>query len=106
MKIDNIKNFINGWFIGDFDPSILKTKDFEIGIKFFKKNQKPDVHFHKIATEYNYIIKGEVIINNKKLKEKDMFILYPNEIVNAKFLKNCQFLVIKVPSIKGDKYKI
>ena len=27
MKIEKLKNMTKGWFIGDFDPSILKTKD-------------------------------------------------------------------------------
>ena len=24
---------IKGWFVGDFEPSVYKTNDFEVGIK-------------------------------------------------------------------------
>lgn len=26
-----------GWFVGDFEPSILKTKNCEVGVKSYKK---------------------------------------------------------------------
>ena len=33
MENNNLNNFIKGWFIGDFKPTILNTSDFEIAIK-------------------------------------------------------------------------
>lgn len=33
MKKYKIKNFINSWFIGNFKPTLLDTKDFEIVVK-------------------------------------------------------------------------
>ena len=33
MKKDNLKNFIKGWFIGDFNPTLLLTENFEVAIK-------------------------------------------------------------------------
>ena len=38
MKIDSLNNMLNGWVIGDFDPSVFKTNAFEFAIKKYKKN--------------------------------------------------------------------
>ena len=38
MKKFKFENFIRGWLIGNFEPSILKTKEIEVGIKHYKKS--------------------------------------------------------------------
>ena len=30
MEIHKIKDMIGGWFVGDFEPTAYKTKDFEV----------------------------------------------------------------------------
>ena len=37
MNIYNIQNYKGGWFIGDFEPTVFKTKDFEVCFKTHKK---------------------------------------------------------------------
>ena len=37
MKKSKIDSFTKGWFIGDFKPTLLWTKDFEAAMKFYKK---------------------------------------------------------------------
>jgi hypothetical protein len=97
--------FWHGWFIGDF-PSIFKTKDFEVAVMRFKKGTKPDRHFHKIATEYNVIIYGKIKIKNNTFYKDDIFIFKPNEISDVEFLSDTCLVVIKIPSVKNDKYQI
>ena len=104
MKILKIEDYIGGWFIGNFTPSVLKTKLFEVCYKKHKKNEKWPKHYHKIATEYNYLISGKMRLANKTLKKGDIFIIYPNEIADPVFLQNFEVLVVKIPSKKGDKY--
>jgi len=106
MKVLKIKNYKGGWFIGDFKPSILKTDQFEVCYKFHPKGEKWPKHYHKIATEYNYLIRGRMKIKRKILKKGDIFIIYPNEIVDPVFMEDCEVLIVKTPSIKGDKYNI
>jgi hypothetical protein len=43
-----------GWFIGDFEPSIYKTKKFKIGVKTHTKGEVMDTHNNKISNEKNY----------------------------------------------------
>ena len=62
MKIAKLKNMKKGWFIGDFNPSVLKTKDFEVGVVFREKGLQEKPHYHAKATEYNLVISGSFSI--------------------------------------------
>ena len=93
-----------GWFIGNFEPSAYKTKDFEVGFTKHKKNASWDKHYHKKATELTLIIKGKLKINNDVYSVGDIFIVYPNEIVDPTFLEDVEFIVVKIPSDVNDRY--
>lgn len=93
-----------GWIVGDFEPSILRTKAFEVGILSHKKGEMWEEHHHKIATEYNVLIAGKMTLNNTMISEGDIFIIYPNESAVPEFIEDCVVVCMKVPSIIGDKY--
>ena len=43
-----IKNSdLRGWFVGNFEPNLIKRDDIEVGIKEISKGTMPDYHFHK-----------------------------------------------------------
>lgn len=100
------ENFTGGWFIGDFNPSAYKTKDFEVCYKIHEQYEKWPIHYHKIATEINYLMKGKMMIQGKQLNAGDVFIIEPNEIADPIFQERCEIIVVKVPSVKDDKYTI
>ena len=104
MDIFKIKDMKGGWFVGDFEPAAYKTKEFEVGVKTHPKGEKWDTHYHKVATEINYLIKGKMILKETELNSGDIFILYPNEIADPDFLEECTIVTVKTPSIIGDKY--
>ena len=58
MKLLDIEEMKGGWFVGDFDPSAYKTKDFEVGYKFHRKGEPWEKHYHEKCTEINLLIKG------------------------------------------------
>ena len=95
MDILKGKDMIGGWFVGDFEPSAYNPQG-EIW----------DNHYHKIATEINYLIRGKMNLSGTTLEEGDIFILQPGEIAIPEFLTDCELVVVKTPSIKGDKYII
>ena len=103
MKKYNIDNFKGGWFIGDFNPSLIKTKDFEIAIKYYKSGDEDDEHVHLLADEYTVIVKGQVIMNGEIFEEKDIIFIEKGEYVKFKVLKDTINVVIKIPSVIGDK---
>jgi len=98
MKIDRIENMKGGWFIGDFEPSVYKTKDFEVSYKVHYKGEKWDFHYHTEVTEINYLVKGQLIIQNTILNAGDIFTLEPYEISDPEFVTDCELVVIKTPS--------
>jgi len=103
MKILKYKNFTKGWLVGNFKPSILKTKKLEVGIAYHLKGEPTINHYHTRSTEYNLIINGSMMVNKKKLKKGDIFIYKKNEISNCKFLSDTSLLVLRTPSAPGDK---
>ena len=53
MKIDNLNNMKKGWFIGDFEPSILKTNNVEVAVKHYLRDEEESAHYHKVSKEIN-----------------------------------------------------
>jgi len=106
MKIEKIDNMWRGWFIGNFEPSVLKTKSFEVGMLIHKKGEVWPKHYHLISTEYNLLIDGSMTICGELITPGTIFILEPNEIADPIFHEDCRVLCVKVPSIPGDKYGV
>lgn len=104
MKVGKLSDTYRGWVIGDFDPSLLRTKEFEVGILKHPKGEKWPAHYHKIATEYNVLISGSMRLCDVELNEGDTFILEPYEIADPTFHTDCTIVCIKVPSNTNDKY--
>ena len=106
MIFDKILKFTKGWFIGDFEPSILKTNLFEVGLLTRYKGQDDPPHYHAIATEYNVVVSGSMTINGNFLEKGDVFIIEKNETTKSIFHEDTTLLVVKVPSVPSDKYEV
>ena len=99
-----MKDMTGGWFIGDFEPTSFKTKDFEVCYKHHKKGEKWDVHYHKKSTEINYLVEGRMRLQDIEISSGDIFILKPYEIADPEFLEDCKLVIVKTPSCTNDKY--
>lgn len=106
MIVSNLKNMFRGWFVGNFEPSIYKTDQFEVGVLFHPKGEKWPKHFHKKAVEINVLISGKMVLNGEKLTPGNIFLIEKNEIVEPEFLEDCTIVCVKSPSIPGDKYEV
>lgn len=106
MKKFELNNMTRGWFVGDFEPTSFKTKDCEAGFKKYKAGDKEAKHLHKIATELTLITSGVVIMNGIKYKEGDIIVMEPGEATDFEAVTDSTNVVIKVPSVKGDKYPV
>lgn len=98
MKIDRIENMWNGWFVGDFEPNVYRTKDFEVGCRVHLKQEDHDAHYHTEVREINYIVRGKMRIQGEVLGKGDIFILEPYEISDAEFLEETEIVCVKTPS--------
>jgi len=104
MKKHNLDDMVGGWFIGHFEPTILKTDDFEVAVKIYKKGDYEENHFHKIATEYTLIMDGEVIMSGENYSSGDIVVIKPNESTDFRALTDVKTVVVKTPSVANDKY--
>jgi len=105
MKTYKIQDFYRGWFIGNFEPSLIKTENFEVGLLTHKKGEQWPKHYHIVSTEYNLLVFGSMIIRETRIEPGEIFILEPYEIADPEFLEDCVVLCVKVPSLPGDKYE-
>ena len=97
----NIRDFIGGWFVGDFIPTIHSTKDFEIGIKSYKKGDTEPTHKHNVVTEISIVINGKVKMK-EVMNEGDICVLR-QEFCPFEALEDSVMVVVKIPSIPDDK---
>lgn len=104
MKIYDLKNYTNGWFVGDFDPTIQKTNNFEVAIKKYKKGDTEKSHYHKVAIEITVIVLGKVTMNNVVYHTDDIIFISPGESTDFVCLEDTITCVVKSPSIKQDKF--
>jgi quercetin dioxygenase-like cupin family protein len=104
MKKYHLDQMIKGWFVGDFEPTAFKTKDVEVCFGTHKKGERPRPHFHKIAPEITYVIRGKVQVNGQVFEQGDIFVIDPMEVSTPIILEDSEVIVVKVPSLPEDKY--
>lgn len=104
MEIYSLESMKNGWFIGDFEPTLFQTSGFEVAIKKYKKGDYEKSHKHAIATEFTVIISGTVKMNENIFNSNTVIKILPGEYTDFLVLQDAITLVVKVPSVKNDKF--
>jgi len=106
MKVKKLNDMTRGWFIGDFEPSVLKTQDFEVAIMKHAKGEVWQKHYHKLATEYNVLLSGKMKVCDTELHTGDIFIIEPYEVADPIFHEDCTIICVKVPGKTKDKFLV
>ena len=104
MRRYNLKDSgARGWFIGDFDSAVYRTKDFEVT---YQKNPRSQTasHIHKLVHEITLVIIGSQICNGEIFKAGDICVLEPGDISQIEYLEETEVVTIKIPSIPSDKH--
>jgi quercetin dioxygenase-like cupin family protein len=104
MELFNLKNFIGGWFIGNFEPSIIKTKKFEVAIKYYLSTDKEPRHLHKLSQEITIVVMGKIKMNSKTYCAGDIIVIEKNESTDFECIEDAITCVVKTPSSINDKY--
>ena len=104
MRKYKIEDFVRGWMVGDFEPNIFRTKDFEFMVRYYKKGDFEEKHIHKVADEVTVVVFGEFEMNGEVLRRGDVVHLAPGEPSDFKCLEDGATAVVKRPSAIGDKY--
>ena len=107
MEIEqySLDDMIKGWFVGNFEPSLFKTNDVEVGVKKYRAGDHESSHFHKIATEFTVIISGIVEMNGIQYVENDILKITPGVSTNFKAITDVVTVVVKLPGANNDKYE-
>lgn len=106
MTVNKLSEFIKGWVVGNFEPSLFQTDEFEVAVKNYKAGDYEESHFHNIATEWTIICKGKVEMNGKEFIEGDVITIQPGEATDFKVIEDTITTVIKIPCVSGDKYLV
>ena len=105
MKTARLKDMTRGWFVGDFEPTLLKTTDVEVAVKEYKKGDYEQKHYHKVATEITVIISGKVRMNGLEYSAGDIIVMDPGEATDFECLEDdTKTVVVKYPGMGNDKY--
>ncbi len=104
VHVEDLKEMIGGWFVGNFNPSVLQSKEFEVAVKRYQAGDCEERHCHKLATEITLIISGEVRMNDVTYQADDIVILEPGDWTDFTALTDAVNVVVKTPSLTDDKY--
>lgn len=104
MKKNHLEEFVRGWFVGGFDPALIKTTDVEVAVQRIEKGTIEAEHCHKIATEITVIVKGKARMGALFLDEGDIVTIEPGEYTDFEALEDTMTVVVKYPGALNDKY--
>ena len=104
MKSGKLQDMVKGWFVGDFEPSLLKTGACEVAVKSYKAGDSEELHHHKVATEVTLILSGRVRMCGREWGEGDIVVLAPGEATDFVALTDAVNVVVKTPGATNDKY--
>ena len=104
MKIYKINDMIKGWFVGNFDPTLIKTNEVEVAVKKYKAGDSEETHYHKIATEITVVVSGRIRMNGKEYVAGDIIVMEPGEATDFEALEDTSCTVVKYPGANNDKY--
>jgi quercetin dioxygenase-like cupin family protein len=95
---------VKGWFVGDFAPGALRTKAAEVGVKRYRAGEREAWHYHKVAIEITLVLDGEVEMAGSRHRPGDIIRLEPGERTDFLAVTDATTVVVKLPSVLGDKY--
>jgi hypothetical protein len=103
MKILSLSSFKGGWVVGNFEPSLLKSENFEVAIKHYAEGDTEKLHYQMSATEITILISGSCRLGQEVLAPGQVAVIYPLEAADFEALTDCILVAIKTPSNPQDK---
>lgn len=101
--IFKLGNFQNGWIVGDFNPTLISSKDIEVGIKYFQSGDSEPMHFQKSALELTVVVSGSCRLGGQNLESRDIMVIEAGVIADFVATSDCVIVCIKSPSLPNDK---
>lgn len=104
MEMHRLADMKGGWFVGDFTPTVLRTGDCEVAVKAYAAGAREAAHHHKVAEELTVVVSGRARMNDRIVEPGTIVHLKPGESTDFEALEETLTVVVKRPSVQGDKY--
>jgi len=104
MRVAQVSDMTKGWFIGDFKPTLWKTQDVEVAVKFYTAGDAEAAHHHKVATEFTVVAAGVIEMNGVRYHAGDIVVIEPGETTDFRAITDATTTVVKIPGVQNDKY--
>lgn len=102
--VHKLGEMVRGWFVGDFEPAVLRTNHFEVAVQKYRAGDAEPRHVHRVATELTVIVSGRASMNGIRYEPGDIVTIEPGHATDFVALEDTVTVVVKTPSAKGDKY--
>ena len=106
MKQRRLSDMTGGWMVGDFEPHCLRTPHCEVACKHYAAGDSEQAHVHRVAAELTLVVSGHVRMAGLALGPGDILILDPGEPADFQAVTAATTVVVKLPSVAGDKYPV
>ena len=104
MKAYRLDDMVKGWFVGGFDPVALRTDAAEVAVKRYPAGAHEPEHLHKVAPEVTLILEGRARMGETVHEAGTIVVIEPGEATDFEALTEVTTVVVKVPSVPGDKF--
>lgn len=103
VNIHSIDEFTKGWFVGNFEPSLIKNDNFEVSVKWFNAGEVEPNHAQIVATEITVVIAGEIELGGRTFVARDVISIPPGEFATFRAITDSVLVCVKSPSLPSDK---
>jgi quercetin dioxygenase-like cupin family protein len=100
----HLDDMVRGWFVGDFEPSVIRMPEAEVAVQRFRAGDIEAEHHHRAAVEVTVIVSGRAIMCGREVTAGDILVLPPGTATSFQALEDTVTAVVKTPSVIGDKY--
>ena len=103
MRRSSLKDMVGGWFIGNFQPNVIQSEQFEVTVRKYTIGDREPKHFQLIATEITVIVEGQARMGDQILGPNDIIVLDPKDSYDFEAFSEVTLVAVKFPSIPNDK---
>jgi quercetin dioxygenase-like cupin family protein len=103
MDRASLADFVGGWFVGNFEPTLVRTESFEAAVKLYTKGATEAAHYQLTAWEITVVIQGTILLGGELFSGGDIAIIPPGEIASFEAIEDCTLVCLKSPSLPADK---
>ncbi|HEU5006859.1 MAG TPA: hypothetical protein VFT67_07805 [Jatrophihabitantaceae bacterium] len=101
-----LDDMVGGWFVGAFEPAALHCDAAEFGVKRYRAGDVEAAHYHREGTEVTLILDGRARMCGREVSSGDILVLEPGTVTGFRAITDVTTVVVKTPSVPGDKYLV